>query len=38
MGILSVLMDGKQVLGLDSPVVDIVHPNFINLNSPGGLG
>jgi len=37
MGILWVLMDGKRVLGWDSPVKDIVHPNFINLNSHGGL-
>jgi len=38
MGILWVLIDGKRVLGWDSPVKDIVHPNFINLNSRGGLG
>jgi hypothetical protein len=38
MGILSVLMDGTTVLGWDSPVKDIVHPSFINLNSRGGLG
>jgi hypothetical protein len=38
MGILSVLMDEKRVLGWDSPVKDIVHPSLINLNSRGGLG
>lgn len=38
MGILSVLMDGKRVLGGDSPVKDIVHPNFSNRNSRSGLG
>jgi len=38
MGILSVLMDGKRVLGWDSPVKDLVHPSLINLNSRGGLG
>src|SRR5271169_3613152 len=31
MGILSVLMDGKRVLGWDSPVKDLVHPSLINL-------
>jgi len=38
MGILSVIMDGTRVLGWDSPVKEIVHPSFINLNSRGGLG
>ena len=38
LGILSVLMDGKRVLGWDSPVKDIVHPSLINLNSRGGTG
>src|SRR5271165_3562345 len=38
MGILSVLMDGKRMLGWDSPVKDIVHPSLINLSSRGGLG
>ena len=38
MGILSVLMNGKKVLGWNSPIKDVVHPNFINLNSRGGLG
>lgn len=38
MGILSVRMDGKRVLGWDSPVKDMVHPSLINLNSRGGLG
>jgi hypothetical protein len=38
MGILSVTMDGTRVLGWDSPVKEVVHPKFINLNSRGGLG
>ena len=38
MGILSVIMDGKRVLGWDSPVKDMVHPSLINLSSRGGLG
>jgi hypothetical protein len=38
LGILSVLMNGTQVLGWDSPVKEVVHPRFINLNSRGGLG
>jgi galactose mutarotase-like enzyme len=38
MGILSVLMDEKRILGWDSPVKDLVHPSLINLNSRGGLG
>jgi hypothetical protein len=38
MGILKVLKNGEQVLGWDSPVKEVVHPNFINLNSRGGLG
>jgi hypothetical protein len=38
MGIYTVLMDGSRVLGWDSPVKELVHPNFINLNSRGGLG
>ena len=38
MGILSVLMDGKRVLGWDSPVKDLVHPSLVNLSSRGGLG
>ena len=38
LGILSVLMDGKLVLGWDSPVKDMVHPSLINLNDRGGLG
>ncbi len=37
MGILSVLMDGKRVLGWHSPVKDLVHPSLINLNACGGL-
>ena len=38
LGILHVLIDGRRVLGWDSPVKDIVHPSLINLNSRGGLG
>jgi galactose mutarotase-like enzyme len=38
MGILAVRMDGKRILGWDSPVKDIVHPSLINLNSRSGLG
>ena len=38
LGIRPVLMDQKPVLGWNSPVKDIVHPNFINLNSRGGTG
>jgi hypothetical protein len=38
MGIFTVLMDGTRILGWDSPVKEFVHPNFINLNSRGGLG
>ena len=38
LGIRAVLMDGKQVLGWDSPVKDLVHPSLVNLNNRGGLG
>ena len=38
MGIQMVTLEGKRILGWDSPVKDVVHPNFINLNSRGGLG
>jgi hypothetical protein len=38
LGILTVLMDQKRILGWDSPVTDVVHPSLINLNSRGGLG
>lgn len=38
LGILAVLADSVQVLGWQSPVKDIVHPNFVDLNSRGGLG
>jgi len=37
MGILSVTM-GKVRLGWDSPVKEVVHPHFVNLESRGGLG
>jgi Domain of unknown function (DUF4432) len=37
MGILSV-QAGDVRLGWDSPVVEVVHPNFVNLQSRGGLG
>ena len=37
MGILSVTMD-KVRLGWDSPVKEVVHPHFVNLESRGGLG
>jgi hypothetical protein len=37
MGIMSVVM-GDMRLGWDSPVKEIVHPQFINLQSRGGLG
>jgi Domain of unknown function (DUF4432) len=37
MGILSVRAGDVQ-LGWDSPVVEVVHPKFINLQSRGGLG
>ncbi len=37
MGVLSVSM-GDVRLGWDSPVKEVVHPKFINLNSRGGLG
>jgi len=38
LGIRAVLMDGKQVLGWDSPVKDVVHPSLVNLNNRGGFG
>jgi hypothetical protein len=38
MGIQMVTLDGRRILGWDSPVRDVVHPNFINLNSRGGQG
>ena len=38
LGIQAVNMNGTQVLGWDSPVKEVVHPKFINLNSRGGLG
>lgn len=38
LGVLSVLMDGVQVLGWNSPVKDVVHPSLIDLKSRGGLG
>ncbi len=37
MGVLSVTM-GDVRLGWDSPVKDVVHPQFVNLESRGGLG
>ena len=37
MGILSVVM-GDVRLGWDSPVKEVVHPSFINLQMRGGLG
>ena len=37
MGIAKVVM-GDVTLGWNSPVKEIVHPNFINLESRGGLG
>ncbi|MGE3806706.1 MAG: aldose 1-epimerase family protein [Gemmataceae bacterium] len=37
MGILS-LKAGQLRLGWDSPVTDVVHPKFVNLNGRGGLG
>ena len=37
MGILSVRLDDVR-LGWNSPVRDVVHPKFVNLNSRGGLG
>jgi hypothetical protein len=37
MGILSVAMDDLR-LGWDSPVHGVVHPQFVNLQSRGGLG
>jgi hypothetical protein len=37
MGVLSVTM-GSVRLGWDSPVKEVVHPKFINLQSRGGLG
>jgi hypothetical protein len=37
MGVLSVTQ-GDFRLGWDSPVKDVVHPKFVNLNSRGGLG
>ena len=38
LGIFTVLMDQKRILGWDSPVTDVVHPSLINLSSRGGLG
>lgn len=37
MGILQVSMDALR-LGWDSPVKEVVHPQFVNLESRGGLG
>jgi hypothetical protein len=37
MGVLSATL-GDVRLGWDSPVKDVVHPQFINLNARGGLG
>jgi hypothetical protein len=37
MGVLSVRMDDVR-LGWDSPVKEVVHPQYINLQSRGGLG
>ncbi|MBN1343648.1 MAG: aldose 1-epimerase family protein [Phycisphaerae bacterium] len=37
MGVLSVVM-GDARLGWDSPVKEVVHPKFVNLESRGGLG
>jgi hypothetical protein len=37
MGVLSVTM-GEVRLGWDSPVQEVVHPRFINLQARGGLG
>ena len=37
MGILDVKMDGIR-LGWNSPVKEVVHPSYINLESRGGLG
>jgi Domain of unknown function (DUF4432) len=37
LGVLSVTL-GDVRLGWDSPVKDVVHPQFVNLNSRGGLG
>lgn len=38
MGIFDVKMDGKRILGWDSPVKEIVNPAFIELESRNGLG
>ncbi|MFO0891986.1 MAG: aldose 1-epimerase family protein [Isosphaeraceae bacterium] len=38
MGVQTVLHKGTRILGWDSPVKEIVHPKFINLQSRGGLG
>jgi hypothetical protein len=37
MGVLAVTL-GDMRLGWDSPVQEVVHPNWINLQSRGGLG
>src|SRR5262249_15995176 len=37
MGVLAVTM-GDVRLGWDSPVKEVVHPRWINLQTPGGLG
>lgn len=38
MGIFSVQMNGKRVLGWESPVKEIVNPAFVDLESRKGLG
>ncbi len=38
LGVLTVLMDGVQILGWNSPVREVVHPSLIDLKSRGGLG
>ena len=38
MSILDVKHNGKDFLKWDSPVKDVVHPAFVNLESRGGLG
>jgi len=38
MGIVDVKMDGKRVLGWESPVKEIVNPAFVDLESRNGLG
>jgi Domain of unknown function (DUF4432) len=38
MGIQMVTLEGKRILGWDSPIREVVHPSFINLLSRGGQG